>query len=102
MAEIRFAATAAEKALIAEIVKRAYRIFPEVLAAGYDGQDLRMDLEAAHSNGCRIDFQKLLDAPQFDFVHDIGGIKRHLDRKTGALGDCFVPRCAVAEGPVNG
>lgn len=30
-----------------------------------------------------------------DFMHDIGGIYRHLDRKTGKLTGCFLPRCAV-------
>lgn len=97
-----FSATVADQAQITAIVRRTHRIFPELFAHGYDGLDLRMDLEATHSNGCPLDFQKLLDAPEFDFVHDIGGIKRHLDRKTGALRDCFVPRCALSKAVGNG
>lgn len=94
MAEVKFSASLAEHAMIGEIVKRAHRIFPEIFSAGRDGLDLRMDLDATHSNGCPLDLQKLLDAPEFDFIHDLGGIVRHLDRETGALKDHFWPRCA--------
>lgn len=53
-----------------------------------------MDLEATNCNGCPLNFQKLLDFPDFDFNHDIAGIRRHIDRSTGRLGDCFSPRCS--------
>lgn len=44
-----------------------------------------------------LDLQKLLDAPPFDFTHDICGIIRHMDRSTypGKLTDCFWPRCCT-------
>jgi len=56
--------------------------------------DLSMDLDATHSNGCPLDFDKLLNFEDFDFYHDIYGIIKHLDRKTGKLQNCFLPRCA--------
>jgi hypothetical protein len=61
----------------------------------FDRQDLIMDLNACHSNGCPLNFARMLDAPEFDFFHDIYGINRHLDRETGALKDCFSPRCSA-------
>ena len=44
-----------------------------------------------------LDLQKLLDAPAFDFAHDICGIIRHMDRSSypGKLMNCFWPRCAT-------
>ena len=54
-----------------------------------------MDLEAAHSNGCPLDFQKLKDFDDFNFWHDVNGIQRNIDRRTGKLLNCFVPRCAL-------
>lgn len=40
-----------------------------------------------------IDMDALLAAPDYDFAHDIRGIRAHIDRKTGLLADGFVPRC---------
>jgi hypothetical protein len=52
---------------------------------------LMMDLDSVPD----LDLQKLLEAPSFDFAHDICGIIRHMDRSTypGNLKDCFRPRC---------
>lgn len=58
--------------------------------------DLLMDLTACHLNGCTIDLPRLLAAPDTDFAHDVFGIRRHIDRETGGLGGCFLPRCAAA------
>ena len=41
-----------------------------------------------------LDLQKLLDAPDGDFGHDVFGIRRHINRQTGELENCFLPRCA--------
>ena len=67
------------------------------LPRGYERINLDMDLTACHLNGCPMDWEKLLSAPRFDFLHDVGGISRHIDRKTGKLTDCFLPRCASHE-----
>lgn len=55
-----------------------------------------MDLCAADGvNGNPpIDLDALADADQFNFIHDVGGIVRHLDRSTGKIGGCFIPRYA--------
>ncbi len=56
--------------------------------------DLVMDIEAVHSNGCKLDLDKLFEFDDFNFYHDISGITVNLDRETGKLQNCFVPRCA--------
>jgi len=82
-------ATKEEMRAIAEIARRW------VLETGDDFLSTQMDLEACHSNGCSLDFGKLAGFNDANFGHDLGGIRRYLDRETGALTDCFVPRCAA-------
>lgn len=91
---ISFEATKDDYLAVGQIVKRAVKIALEVGGAVEDTAELSMDLIACHANGCPLDFQRLLDAPVEDFAHDVFGIRRHIDRKTGRLGDCFVPRTA--------
>jgi len=86
---VSFDCTREESATIIEIVKRARRQLPEI-----DGMDLRMDLAACHANGCPMDFERLLAADDFNFFHDVCGIQRHIDRRTGQLTDFFHPRFA--------
>lgn len=45
----------------------------------------------------RLDLERLAGFPDFDFAHDVYGIMRHMDRTTGKLGGCFLPRCARRE-----
>lgn len=84
----------ADGRIISKIVDRA-----EALAAKYgaefDRQTLAMDLHACHANGCPLALGVLLKFPDFDFTHDVFGIHRHIDRKTGELGDSFSPRSAA-------
>lgn len=56
-----------------------------------------MDLTACHLNGCQLQLTKLLDAEIGDFLHDVMGITRHINRETGQLEDCFVPRYAARQ-----
>ena len=58
-------------------------------------QDFLMDITAVHANGCRLDLDRLLAADDFNFSHDVFGIERHLNRQTGQLEDCFLPRFAM-------
>lgn len=58
---------------------------------------LMMDLQATHSNGCAMDFAKMLAADDFNFTHDFCGIHRHIDRTTGKLTGWFLPRCAAKQ-----
>lgn len=53
-----------------------------------------MDIIATHANGCPLRLEELLTAERFDFSHDVFGIRRHIDRQTGKLQDCFLPRYA--------
>jgi hypothetical protein len=53
-----------------------------------------MDLEVTHSNGTPLDFDALLAFDDFSFFHDINGIANNLNRRTGQLENCFLPRCA--------
>lgn len=57
-----------------------------------DRMTLIMDLTAAHANGSPLDLAGLLAADEFNFAHDVAGIQRHIDRRTGELLDCFLPR----------
>jgi hypothetical protein len=62
-----------------------------------DVMELEMDLAAAHCNGSPLDFDKLWNFDNANFGHDVFGIRRFIDRETGELGGCFVPRCAERE-----
>lgn len=82
----------ADHDLIVAIAKRAFVEFPDYP----DTQAaLMMDLTAAHANGCPLNLHGLLDFASFDFAHDIYGIRRHINRKTGELENSFCPRCAA-------
>ena len=86
---VQFTATKEEFQYIRQIADRA-------CSAGFYSsvQDALMDIEAVHSNGCSLDLQALAHSAPLHFNHDIGGIRRHLDRTTGRLGDHFTPRHA--------
>lgn len=52
-----------------------------------------MDLVATHANGCPLRLNDMLATNnEFSLLHDIAGIYRHLDRKTGQLTGYFSPR----------
>ena len=53
-----------------------------------------MDIVACHLNGCPLDFDKLLTTDDFTLIHDIFGIRNHIDRTTGKISNHFLPRCA--------
>lgn len=57
-------------------------------------QDWLMDIAATHRNGMPLRLKELAEADDFNFMHDVCGIRRHLNRDTGELGGCFVPRFA--------
>lgn len=60
----------------------------------YEAVTLAMDWAAMVNNGNpEPHLARLLDSSLFDFTHDICGVARHMDRATGKLGGCFVPRC---------
>lgn len=53
--------------------------------------DRMIDLEKAWQE-FGLDLDALLAADSGNFLHDVAGIHRHMDRTTGKMGDCFVPR----------
>ena len=55
-------------------------------------KDWMMDFTAVHVNGCPLRLNDLLEADDFNFMHDAFGICRHLNRETGALENHFSPR----------
>lgn len=62
--------------------------------------DRMMDLEAVDRE-LDMDWQALLDAKDGDFLHDVSGIHHHMDRSTGVLGDCFLPRYTRPQEPAH-
>lgn len=80
---------------IAAITRRAVTTIPVLGDTPF--VELEMDITACHCNGCPLDLEKLLNAGEFDFTHDVLGIRRHVSRETGEMQNCFVPRCAVRE-----
>lgn len=88
---IKFKTTLVEDKLITKIAQRAY--------IGLDNLNLKqsflttkMDLKACHANGCELNFEKLLNFDYFDFSHDILGIIKNINRETGEIENCFLPR----------
>lgn len=55
---------------------------------------MTMDLIAVDQD-CGLAFSGLLAADDFDFVHDIYGIDKNMNRTTGKLENEFVPRFAL-------
>ena len=90
MEKVRFDCTHDEMEKVMKIIER-------MMECGTEEKDplrMSMDIVATHMNGCPLDLDKLLSSPDPDFLHDVFGIKHHINRKTGKLEDCFVPRCA--------
>ena len=82
---ISFDITKKDMQLIARIAERADYM-------GLAPVEIRMDVAAVHANGCPLRLNDLLGASEFDFKHDLHGIRNHLNRDTGQLEDCFLPR----------
>lgn len=102
---ISFATSREDAELIWDIARRAVETARKVLmrSRGRIDGDLvnaqlwAMDITAVHCNGRPLRLRELYLADDFNFSHDVFGIHRHLDRETGELGWCFVPRFAVPE-----
>lgn len=88
--EVSFDVTPDEAEIITRIAKRA----KNGCLFGYSLMTIAMDVTATHANGCPLKLGELETAPDFDFGHDLCGIRRHLNRETGELMDCFLPRYA--------
>ncbi len=84
--------TRAEIELASDIAKRAVKLLGKGTVSMF-----AMDIQACHTNGCCLKLVDLLKAVDGDFLHDVCGINRHIDRETGKLKDCFLPRYAVCQ-----
>ena len=96
MQNIIWEASDDEAALISDIADRAVAIYQR-RGAKIDRLDLEMSLTAVHLNGCPLRLEDLLEASDFSFMHDIAGISRHIDKRTGELTANFLPRYAAPQ-----
>lgn len=95
---ISFDVSASDRKIISKIVARAQDMLRQNKAATAEsGMSLAMDLTACHANGTPLRLADLLAADDFNFAHDVFGIRRHIDRDdssptAGQMLDCFLPR----------
>lgn len=87
-----FTATDEERAIIERIAKRAVALYHKYGNTDVDELDIQMDLEACHCNGCPLRLSEMEQADNFNLMHDVTGINVHLNRNTGKLERCFLPR----------
>jgi len=94
MNRIRFDATKEEMTIVTKIAKRASKMAAEN-GIDYPVLEAHMDVSAVNATCCKLKLAELAEADDFNFSHDLFGIRRHLNRKTGQLEDCFLPRFAA-------
>lgn len=80
--------TGTESVVIEHIIDRAVFMFPD-----REREDVFMDITATIMGGCPMRLDEWLAADDLNFVHDLVGIERHLDRRTFRLHG-FLPRFA--------
>lgn len=92
MTEINLSIESADELLlISAIADRAMKLpWPEGMEP--ERIHIMMDITATHLNGQPLRLADLLDSDDFNFAHDIAGIRKHLNRETGKLDGCFLPR----------
>jgi hypothetical protein len=88
--EVSFDCSDEDQDFIHRIVTRAKEL--GLIGRNYSGMTCTMDITATHANGNPLRLRDLLNADDFNFMHDVCGIARHLDRDTGQLGGFFSPR----------
>ncbi len=85
-----------EYELIFKIADRGVQTARELGIDYTDKTTVVMDLAATHATiGLQLD--KLLEADSGTFNHDLFGIRHHIDRRTGQIVDCFLPRTALSD-----
>lgn len=91
--QINFKCSPEDGALIGLIVKRGIEMGRE-FNVPLDHLTMAMDITACHCNGTPLKLLQMLMSDPSDFSHDLLGITRFIDRKTGKLCGGFVPRFA--------
>ncbi len=84
-----------ERILISNIAERGSKLIKNITKKKVDLLSLEMDITACHLNGCPLKLKKWLEADDFNFIHDISGISRNMNRYTGKLMNCFLPRFSI-------
>lgn len=79
-----------ELEMVEAIANRAFHLIDYPI----DRFSLEMDLIVCHKNGCPLKFDELLQTDDLNFVQDVFGISRNLNRETGRLSRNFWPMCA--------
>ncbi len=86
----------AEMKLIAQIAARAVALYAKHNVR-VEHLDTLLDVMTVHQKVQPLRLADLLAADDVNFIHDITGINRHLDRETYKLTDCFSPRFSARE-----
>lgn len=96
---MKLSATKQDAALIEKIADRAKTLYVKLLPhdEDLDMLSLLMDITACHLNGMPLRLEELLTTDDGNFGHDVFGIRRFINRKTGRMTDHFVPRFAYHE-----
>lgn len=90
--DISFTVSKEDDQVIIDIVTRAV-----TLPLRYSFMDCVMDITATHANGTPLKLGELLAASEQDFIHDVIGIRNNLNRESGELENCFLPRFAKGQ-----
>lgn len=83
---------APETPTVQAVIYRALNLY-ESHGVDLERINLSMDLTAAKHSMPELDFDSLLGFKDADFLHDVSGIIRNLNRETGMLENHFLPRC---------
>lgn len=86
---------------INQIADRAVHVYAEH-EVRVDRLTVLMDVSACHFGGQKLRLDDLLAADDLNFIHDIAGINRHLNRETYVLENCFSPRFSHREAVLEG
>lgn len=94
--------TRREERLVNKIIKRGvangWICGPVDPKHWYAKTTARIDITVTHLRLAPLDLNRWLEASDFNFLHDLAGIARHMDRSgDGALRDEFRPRFCLKE-----
>lgn len=91
MKTVSFKVSKEDQKIISQIVQRTLEMAAKY-NIDYDRITAEMDITACHASGCPLDLAALLKADDYNFAHDVFGIRKDLNRDTGELINCFLPR----------
>lgn len=91
---VSFKCSMAELIKIDQICERAEALYKKA-GAPFHLLSAKMDLACVQAGECPLRLDDLAAADDFNLIHDVSGIARHLNRKTGQLENNFRPRFAM-------